>query len=79
MKEYKSIEVMNNSQTQIHQDSRLYNQSRMSKQKDSCNCGNNDWKWFQLMKEYKSIEAMNNKQMQIHQDSRLYNNFQRSE
>jgi hypothetical protein len=57
MKEYKSIEVMNNVEIHLHQDSRLCNQSRMSNEKDACNDRNNAWKWLQLMKEYKSTST----------------------
>jgi hypothetical protein len=58
MKEYKSIEVMDNCEMHLHQESTLYNQPQMSQQKDRSNCRNNPWKWFQLMQEYKSIEVV---------------------
>jgi hypothetical protein len=71
MKEYKSIEGLDSSQTQIPQESQSGSRIRTSNPKALRTPRSSGMKWFALTKECKPIEAIHKMKRQIRQESQV--------
>jgi hypothetical protein len=70
MKEYKSIEEMQNIETENHQESKGGSRIRMSIPGKNCNSGNRIQKLFPPMKEYELIEVIDRTRRRVRQASK---------